>query len=478
LEIGYWLLAIASLHATAGPVRMKILLADDERGIRLTLSEDLEDAGHAVTPVEDGEKAMQALGKEKFDCLITDIVMPKVDGMSLLRFAREKHPDIIVMMITGNATTERAIEAMKLGAKDFIEKPFNNEKVVLLCNGYAQSQTTERKFVQLQQEVKTEFKLDKMVGASPQMKRLYDDIRTVAESDFSVLIQGENGTGKEVIATTIHQLSPRQAGPLIKVGCHIANVNLLEDELFGHEPGAYTGATARRIGRFEQANGGTIYLDDIDDMPTDTQAKLLRVLQEREIERLGGDKPIKVNIRVIASTKVDLRKLVQEGKFRQDLYYRINVIDLQVPPLREREGDIATLVEHFIKRYAGNRQLSVEPEAMAALVAYRWPGNVRELEHSVQRAIALGASTGMLRKEHFLRDFSQSLPEGSEARTPGDDRRTLREVVAAAEKAHIQNVLKMTDGKIEEAAQMLGISRKNLWEKRKMYGLLEGDAAE
>ncbi|MCC6151213.1 MAG: sigma-54-dependent Fis family transcriptional regulator [Planctomycetes bacterium] len=457
---------------------MKILLADDERGIRLTLSEDLEDAGHAVTPVEDGEKAMQALGKEKFDCLITDIVMPKVDGMSLLRFAREKHPDIIVMMITGNATTERAIEAMKLGAKDFIEKPFNNEKVVLLCNGYAQSQTTERKFVQLQQEVKTEFKLDKMVGASPQMKRLYDDIRTVAESDFSVLIQGENGTGKEVIATTIHQLSPRQAGPLIKVGCHIANVNLLEDELFGHEPGAYTGATARRIGRFEQANGGTIYLDDIDDMPTDTQAKLLRVLQEREIERLGGDKPIKVNIRVIASTKVDLRKLVQEGKFRQDLYYRINVIDLQVPPLREREGDIATLVEHFIKRYAGNRQLSVEPEAMAALVAYRWPGNVRELEHSVQRAIALGASTGMLRKEHFLRDFSQSLPEGSEARTPGDDRRTLREVVAAAEKAHIQNVLKMTDGKIEEAAQMLGISRKNLWEKRKMYGLLEGDAAE
>jgi DNA-binding NtrC family response regulator len=457
---------------------MKILLADDERGIRLTLSEDLEDAGHTVTPVEDGEKAMQSLQKEKFDCLITDIVMPKVDGMSLLRFAREKHPDIIVMMITGNATTERAIEAMKLGAKDFIEKPFNNEKVVLLCNGYAQSQTTERKFVQLQQEVKTEFKLDKMVGASPQMKRLYDDIRTVAESDFSVLIQGENGTGKEVIATTIHQLSPRQAGPLIKVGCHIANVNLLEDELFGHEPGAYTGAQARRIGRFEQANSGTIYLDDIDDMPTDTQAKLLRVLQEREIERLGGDKPIKVNIRVIASTKVDLRKLVQEGKFRQDLYYRINVIDLHVPPLREREGDIGTLVDHFIKRNAGNRQISVEPEAMAALVAYRWPGNVRELEHSVQRAIALGASTGMLRKEHFLRDFAAHLPEGSEAKSPGDDRRTLKEVVAAAEKAHIQNILKMTEGKIEEAAQMLGISRKNLWEKRKMYGLLEGDAGE
>ncbi len=457
---------------------MKILLADDERGIRLTLSEDLEDAGHAVTPVEDGEKAMQALGKEKFDCLITDIVMPKVDGMSLLRFAREKYPDIIVMMITGNATTERAIEAMKLGAKDFIEKPFNNEKVVLLCSGYAQSQTTERKFVQLQQEVKTEFKLDKMVGSSPQMKRLYDDIRTVAESDFSVLIQGENGTGKEVIATTIHQLSPRQAGPLIKVGCHIANVNLLEDELFGHEPGAYTGANARRIGRFEQANGGTIYLDDIDDMPIDTQAKLLRVLQEREIERLGGDKPIKVNIRVIASTKVDLRKVVETGKFRQDLYYRINVIDLQVPPLREREGDIAVLVDHFIKRYAGNRQLNVEPEAMAALVSYRWPGNVRELEHSVQRSIALGAAGGTLRKEHFLRDFSTTLPEGSEPRTPGDDRRTLKEVVSAAEKAHIQNVLKMTDGRIEEAAAILGISRKNLWEKRKMYGLLEGDVPE
>ncbi|MCC6573074.1 MAG: sigma-54-dependent Fis family transcriptional regulator [Planctomycetes bacterium] len=457
---------------------MKILLADDERGIRITLCEDLEDAGHHVTAVDDGEKALQALAKERYDCLITDIVMPKVDGMSLLRFARERYPDIIVMMITGNATTERAIEAMKLGAKDFIEKPFNNEKVVLLCNGYGKNQVTERKYDQLVEAVKTEFKLDKMVGSSPQMKRLYDDIRTVSESDFSVLIVGENGTGKEVIATTIHQLSPRAAGPLIKVGCHIANVNLLEDELFGHEPGAFTGATGRRIGRFEQANNGTIYLDDIDDMPIDTQAKLLRVLQEREIERLGGDKPIKCNIRVIASTKVDLKKLVDQGKFRQDLFYRINVIDLRVPPLREREGDIGVLVEHFIKRYSPGRELKIEPEAMAALAGYRWPGNVRELEHSVQRALALGGASGVLRKEHFLRDYSVALPEGAEAKTPGDDRRTLRDVVSAAEKAHIQNILRVTDGRIEEAAAILGISRKNLWEKRKLYNLLDPNAAE
>jgi len=455
---------------------MKILLADDERGIRLTLAEDLEDAGHEVVAVEDGELAMREIKKQKFDCLISDVVMPKVDGMSLLRYAREQVPDIISIMITGNATVERALEAMKLGAKDFVEKPFNNEKIVLLLNGYGESQQTGRKYQKLVEVVKTDFKVNEMVGNSPQMKRLYEDIKTVAESEFSVLIRGENGTGKEVIATTLQQLSPRHGGPMIKVACHISNVNLLEDELFGHEPGAFTGATSRRIGRFEQAMGGTIYLDDIDDMPVDTQAKLLRVLQEREIERLGGDHPVKVDLRVIASTKVDLRERVREGKFREDLYHRINVIDLNVPPLREREGDIPVLVDHFLQRYAAGKALAVEPEAMAALVGYRWPGNVRELQHAVQRAIAFGAHTGVLKKEHFLRDFKDALPEGASSVTPGDDRRALKEVVSAAEKAHIQNVMRMTKGKIEEAANILGISRKNLWEKRKQYGLLDGDS--
>jgi DNA-binding NtrC family response regulator len=451
---------------------MRILLADDERGIRLTLSEDLEEAGHEVVAVEDGELAMKELNKQHFDCLISDVVMPKVDGMSLLRFARGKVPDIVAIMITGNATVERAMEAVRLGAKDFIEKPFNNERVVLLVGGYADSQQTGRNYKQLVEEVTTEFKVDQMVGSSPQMKRLYQDIKTVAESDFSVLIQGENGTGKEVIATVLHQHSARCKGPLIKVGCHISNTNLLEDELFGHEPGAFTGASSRRIGRFEQADGGTIYLDDIDDMPIDTQAKLLRVLQEREIERLGGDKPLKVNIRVIASTKIDLREVVKTGKFREDLYHRINVIDLCVPPLRQREGDIAVLVDHFVKRYGGDTELRIDPEAMAALVAYPWPGNVRELQHSVQRAIAFGKAGGVLKKEHFLRDYSAQLPEGTEAATPGDDRRQLKDVVAAAEKAHIKNVMRIA-GSVEEAASILGISRKNLWEKRKQYGLLD-----
>ncbi|MBK8207926.1 MAG: sigma-54-dependent Fis family transcriptional regulator [Planctomycetes bacterium] len=450
---------------------MRILLADDERGIRLTLAEDLEDAGHEVVAVEDGEQAIRELKKARFDCMITDLVMPKVDGISLLRFAREQVPDVIAIMITGNATVDRAMEAVRLGAKDVIEKPFNNERVVLLVNNYGEGQTTGRKYEQLVQEVSTEFKIEQMVGSSPQMKRLYEDIKTVAESDFSVLVQGENGTGKEVIATVLHQYSSRVKGPLIKVACHVSNVNLLEDELFGHETGAYTGATSRRIGRFEQADGGTIYLDDIDDMPVDTQAKLLRVLQEREIERLGADKPIKVNIRVIASTKVDLLKRVETGDFRRDLYHRLNVIDLHVPPLRQREGDIPILVEHFIKRYCPDRELKVDAEALTALVTYPWPGNVRELQHSVQRAIAFGKAGGVLKKEHFLRDYTAELPQG--AATPGDDRRMLKDVVAAAETAHITNVLKLTDGKIEEAAQILGISRKNLWEKRKQYGLLD-----
>jgi DNA-binding NtrC family response regulator len=451
---------------------MRILLADDERGIRLTLAEDLEDAGHEVVAVEDGEQAIRELKKARFDCLITDLVMPKVDGISLLRFAREQVPDCIAIMITGNATVDRAMEAVRLGAKDVIEKPFNNERVVLLVNNYLEGQSTGRKYEQLVQEVASEFKIDQMVGSSPQMKRLYDDIRTVAESDFSVLIQGENGTGKEVIATVLHQHSPRAKGPLIKVACHISNPNLLEDELFGHEAGAFTGATSRRIGRFEQSDGGTIFLDDIDDMPIDTQAKLLRVLQEREVERLGGDSPVKVNIRVIASTKIDLLKKVETGEFRRDLYHRLNVIDLHVPPLRRREGDIPVLVQHFVNRYSPDKDLTVEPEAMAALVAYPWPGNVRELQHSVQRAIAFGKGGGVLKKEHFLRDYSADVPQEAGA-TPGDDRRMLKDVVAAAEKAHIKNVLKLTEGRIEEAAQILGISRKNLWEKRKQYGLLD-----
>ncbi len=451
---------------------MRILLADDERGIRITLAEDLEEAGHEVIAVEDGEQAIRELKRGKFDCMITDLVMPKVDGISLLRFAREQVPDVIAIMITGNATVDRAMEAVRLGAKDVIEKPFNNERVVLLVNNYGEGQSTGRKYEQLVEEVRSDFKIEQMVGSSPQMKRLYGDIKTVAESDFSVLIQGENGTGKEVIATVLHQHSARQKGPLIKVACHISNTNLLEDELFGHEPGAFTGASSRRIGRFEQADGGTIYLDDIDDMPIDTQAKLLRVLQEREIERLGGDNPVKVNIRVIASTKMNLLKKVEEGSFRRDLYHRLNVIDLHVPPLRDREGDIPVLVEHFIKRYCPEAELTVEPEAMAALVAYPWPGNVRELQHSVQRAIAFGKAGGVLKRAHFLRDYSAEMPQ-AEGSTPGDDRRPLKDVVAAAEKAHIKNVLRITEGKIEEAAQILGISRKNLWEKRKQYGLLE-----
>jgi DNA-binding NtrC family response regulator len=445
---------------------MRILIADDEPGIRITLSDDMADAGFDVTQAATGTQAWDLLQKRPYDMLVTDIVMPGMDGLELLTKARGLYPGIFVVMITGNSSDERNRRAVELGCNYYLEKPFNNEQVVLLARE-AQSKA------ELAKRAAAQTSFQSLVGGSTAMRGVFDVIQTIAGSEFDVLITGENGTGKERIAQVIHANSPRSAGPFVPVHCGMYAETLIEDELFGHEAGAYTGATSARQGRFERAQGGSVFLDDIDDMPVPTQVKLLRVLQEKEIERLGGTKTIPVDARVIAAAKADLGGLVSVGKFREDLFFRLNVIPLRLPPLRERGGDIPLLVKHFITRYGAGHEYTLDADCLAALEAYHWPGNVRELENAVKRAIALSGNTRVLRREHVLRPVGPDSPPPKISVSPGDDLRTLSEAVDAAEKAHVTAVLRHVKGAKSAACEILGISRKSLWEKIKKHGIDE-----
>ena len=446
---------------------MRILIADDERGIRMTLEDDLVDAGHTVSAVGDGEAAWRAMQKHEFDMLVADIVMPKMDGLELLENVRRDFPNVFTITITGNSSDERNRKAVALGVNYYLEKPFSNEQVVLLAR------EAEEK-AKLAAKVRERTNFQSLVGGSPKMQRIFEQIRTISESDFAVLVTGPSGSGKERVANLIHANSPRADAELIVVHCGMYAETLIEDELFGHEVGAYTGASAAREGRFERANGGTIFLDDIDDMPIATQVKLLRVLQEGEIERLGGSKTIPVDVRVIASTKVDLAKMVAKGTFREDLYYRLNVIPLELPPLVERIGDVPILIDHFIKMHGKARKYSVGADEMAKLEAHPWPGNVRELENAVKRAIALAGSNSELSSEHMLGSRPRVEPLLPDDLMPkADDARPLKEVMERVEHRYILEVYKVAGYSKKETAEALGISRKNLWEKMKKYGIEE-----
>lgn len=445
---------------------MRILIADDEPGIRLTLKDDLEEAGFECVAVGRGDEAWEAIQKRPVDMLISDIVMPGMDGLALLEHAKGLYPQLFVVMITGNSSDQRNRKAVALGANYYLEKPFNNEQVVLLAREADRA-------TRLAKEAKALTSFQTMVGNSRAMREVFDTIETIAGSDFDVIITGQNGTGKERVAKLIHANSPRASHPFIPVHCGMYAETLIEDELFGHESGAFTGATGSREGRFERAAGGTVFLDDIDDMPMQTQVKLLRVLQEKEIERLGGSRPISVDVRVIAATKTDLGQLVAKGKFREDLYHRLNVIPIRLPNLSERTGDIPLLVDFFIQKYGMARGYRLDEDCMAALCAYHWPGNVRELENAVKRAIALSGSARVLKAELFMRPVGPGATAQAPVLTPGDDLRPLKDVLEGVERAHILGVLKHTGGAKQEAADILGISRKNLWEKMKKFGIEE-----
>ena len=449
---------------------VEVLLAEDERGIALTLTEDLEEAGHHVHWEATGLGAERALSERVFDVLVTDVRLPGRDGMELLKLAKARRPETEVMVITGYATVEQAVEAMRRGAYDYFQKPFLNEVVLERIEQIKKLQDLRDENERLKRELTGEGNaFENIVGQSRKMEDVFRLVETVALSDASVLIQGESGTGKERIARAIHRLSPRAGKPFVAMSCGALPESLLEDELFGHERGAFTDAGRARKGRFELADGGTIFLDDIDDMTLPTQVKLLRVLQEREFERIGSERTQAVDIRVITATKVPLAEQVQENEFREDLYYRLNVVPVVLPPLCERHGDIPLLVAHFIKRFGGDKEYEVRPEDLAAMEAYTWPGNIRELENHVERAIALAGGSDVLKREHLVPQASV-LNRGAEI-PEGQEKRTLKEIIVEAERAHLKLVLAAMGGHRTNAAKVLGISRKVLWEKLKDYGI-------
>jgi len=453
---------------------VKILLVDDEKSIRITLGDALEDAGHEVIRAGTAAQAARHVAAEDFEGLITDLRLPDGDGLDVLQAAKERNPEMVSLVITGHGSVESAVKAMQIGAFDYLQKPFLDEEVLVRLERCLELRRLQDEVERLQTELGERGSFEGMVGASPAMQSIYKLIERVGGSDVTILINGQSGSGKELVARAVHSTSMRRAAPFVALGCAAVPENLLEDELFGHVKGAFTGAQYDRRGLFEEARGGTLFLDDIDDLKPELQGKLLRVLQEKRIRRVGSDKTHDIDVRVIAATKADLGELAGGGHFREDLYYRLNVVTIDLPPLADRPQDIPDLVGHFIGRHGCGRDYSVPPATLKRLVEAPWPGNVRELENAVCRAIALTPEGGELRGEDLLRGAQSRPPAGLGNSTAPEDEgevTTLADAVAGAERFAIRRALSETGGNRTEAAKLLGVSRKTLWEKMGKLGL-------
>ena len=375
---------------------MRVLVVDDDEMKRVLLKDDLEDAGHEAVASSSAKEGLAVLKKELFDVVVTDLKMPEMDGLSFLKRIKEEFGERVhVIMMTAYATVDTAVEAMKFGAYDYIAKPFQNEELIIMLDRLGEFRAVVGENVRLRRKFENRYRTDgrlafseQVIGESPAMQEVMRLAETVAASDATILIWGQTGTGKELIARAIHYASPRREGRFVPVSCAALSKELLESELFGHVKGAFTNAISDREGKFELAHKGTIFLDEVDDIPLDLQVKLLRVLQEHTIERVGGNEVIPVDIRVVAATKVDLRAQVTSGEFREDLFYRLNVVPLRLPALSERDGDIILLVDHFLRMFGGE-EVSLSPDALSVLAEYTWPGNVRELENVIERLVVI-----------------------------------------------------------------------------------------
>jgi DNA-binding NtrC family response regulator len=458
----------------------RVLIVDDEQGMRLALKALLGKEGYEVETAASGEEAIRALECGSFHVVITDLSMNSVSGMQVLEHARRVDPDLAVIMITAYGSEKIAVQAMKLGAVDYLPKPFDNDEVRVVVRRVLETVRLKRDHRRLLEQVQGDFAFEQIVGRSPVMRRVFDTIAKVADADVTVLIRGESGTGKELVANALHYRSPRRGKPLIKMNCAALSRELVESELFGHERGAFTGAIARREGKFEAADGGTLFLDEVGDMPLETQAKLLRCLQEREFERVGGNQTLKVDVRVLAATNQDLEAAVKAGRFREDLYYRLRVIELVIPPLAERREDVPLLVDHFLREAAARfarPAKSLTSAALRACLEHRWKGNVRELRSAVEQALLLAPGPEIDIGDLFRESAAPAAPAASSppgsapGATPVSFRDAKAAMVESFERDFLLSALRRHGGNISKAAEEIGMYRQNLQQKIRELGI-------
>jgi len=453
-------------QANVATSKGRVLIVDDEANARNALAELLDDAGYSVSTAADGRTALLQLEQVDPDVVLTDLKMPGMDGLSLIQRGRPMSPHTTFIVMTAFATIDTAVKAIKLGAESYLTKPLELDAVMAIVDRALDRTRLSREAAQLRERFDDRFQLNNILGEHPSMQRLMKNIAQVARSRATVLIHGETGTGKELIAAAIHQNSKRKDKPFIKLNCASLSETLLESELFGHERGSFTGAVTRREGRFKQADGGTLFLDEVSEIPASVQIKLLRFLQERELERVGGNETLKVDVRVVAATNRNLKHRVDEGRFREDLYYRLKVVQLDVPPLRVRRSDIPLLAHAFLRKYAGENDRPVQglsEEALQHLMIYPWPGNVRELENAIERAVVM-CENELIQRDDLPTSAHGDLQNGSVmALIPGI---TMSEL----ERVAILRTLEAVDGSTARAAEILGISQRKIQYRVKEWG--------
>jgi DNA-binding NtrC family response regulator len=446
-----------------GTGRKKILVVDDDNAFRIGTVAMLEDNGFEVRTAANGEEAVRKIADHQFDLVLTDLVMPAFNGIDLLKHIKERYPLTPVMMITGFGSITTAVEAMRLGAQDYITKPSDNDELLLKIQRVLKERERDVELGRLRTEVHGMYSFGSIIGQSSKMREVYRLVQQVAGSDVSVLIQGETGTGKELVAKAIHYNSGRGSKPFVVINCSALSETLLESELFGHEKGAFTGAHRQRIGKFEEANEGTVFLDEVGELPPPIQTKLLRVLQEREIQRVGGNTQIRVDIRLIAATNRNLAAMVEQGGFREDLFYRLNVFPIHLPPLRERLDDLPSIVDHLIKKHSpelNSRVKGLSPSLLPAMMTYEWKGNIRELENLIKRAII---------KTEGETIVAIDIPSGNvEGSTGGSDEDvSFKDYMAMAtqraESTYIKKMLELYAGNVTLIAQVMGVDRKTIY---------------
>jgi DNA-binding NtrC family response regulator len=452
----------------------KILVVEDEHAIRLALKGLLRREGHDVSLAEDGDMAVEKIREEDFDLVITDLALGRgKSGMDVLRAAKEARPETGVVMITAHGSEKIAVEAMKAGADDYVPKPFDNDELRVVVARSLERHRLERENRLLREQVQREYGFDNLIGSGAAMRRVFETIQKVAETDLSVMVRGESGTGKELVAQALHSTSLRRSRPFVAVNCAAINRELVESELFGHEKGAFTGADRRRIGRFEAADGGTIFLDEIGDMALETQAKVLRVLEERQLERVGSTETIEVDVRVVCATHRDLEEEIEAGRFREDLLYRLKVVEIEMPALRERIEDFAALSDRFLGQVAerlDREKKTLGTAALARLARHSWPGNVRELRNVLERAAVLSTGPEIAEEDFQLAPESGEIPQSiPDLDLPFADAK--RQTVERFERQYLSQALRENEGNVSRTATAIGMVRQSLQQKIRELGL-------